>query len=77
MGFAINQKNPVPKPSQQIEFLLLKIDTHTMTLSLTEEKIEKVILKCRNLLSHPYTTVGMNKTDSSDVINCPCLLVYN
>ena len=53
LGFAINLKNPVSKPSQQIEFLLLKIDTHTMTLPLTEEKIVKVILKCRNLLSHP------------------------
>ena len=28
-----------------------------MTLALTEEKIEKVILKCQNLLSHPQTTV--------------------
>ena len=28
-----------------------------MTLALTEEKMEKVILKCQNLLSHPRTTV--------------------
>ena len=28
-----------------------------MNLALTEEKTEKVILKCQNLLSHPQTTV--------------------
>ena len=56
LGFVINLKKSVLKPSQQIE-LGLKIDTHTITLALTEEKIEKVILKCQNLLSHPQTTV--------------------
>ena len=56
LGFVINLKKSVLKPSQQIE-LGLKIDTHTITLALTEEKIEKVILKCQNLLSHPQTTI--------------------
>ena len=56
--FVINLKKSVLKhPSQKREFLGVKIDTHTMTLALTEEKIEKVILKCQNLLSHPQTTV--------------------
>ena len=41
LGFVINLKKSVLKPSQQIEFLALKIDTHAMTLTLTEEKIEK------------------------------------
>ena len=57
LGFVINLKELVLKPSQQIEFLGLKIDSHTMTLALTEEKMEKVILKCQNFLSHPQTTV--------------------
>ena len=35
----------------------LKIPTHTKTLALTKEKMEKLILKCQNLLSHPQTTV--------------------
>ena len=56
LGFVINLKKSFLKPSQQIE-LGLKKDTHTVTLALTEEKIEKVILKCQNLLSHPQTTV--------------------
>ena len=56
--FVINLKKSVLKhPSQKREFLGVKIDTHTMTLALTEKKIEKVILKCQNLLSHPQTTV--------------------
>ena len=57
LGFVINMKKSVLKPSQQIEFLGLKINTRTMTLVLTEEKMNKVILKCQNLFSHPQTTV--------------------
>ena len=57
LGFVINLKKSVLKPSQQIEFLGLEIDTHSMTSALTEEKKEKVILKRQNLLSHPQTTV--------------------
>ena len=56
-GFVINLKKSVLKPSQQIDFLGLKTYTHTMILTLTEKKMEKVILKCQNLLSHPQTTV--------------------
>ena len=41
-----------------MEFLGLKIDTRTMTLTLTNEKMEKVILKCQTLLSHSQTTVS-------------------
>ena len=57
LSFVINLKKLVLKPSQQIEFLGLKIDALTMTLTLTEENIEKVILKCQNLLSHSQTNV--------------------
>ena len=55
--FVINLKKSVLKPSQQIEFLGLKIDTYTMTLTLTEEKMKKLIFKCQNFLFHPQTTV--------------------
>ena len=48
LGFVINLKKSILKPSQQIEFLGLEIDTHIMTLALTEEKIEKIISKCQN-----------------------------
>ena len=43
LGFVINLKKSVLTPSQQIEFLGLTIDTYTMTVALTEEKMEKAI----------------------------------
>ena len=61
--FAINLKKSTLKPSQQIEFLCLDINTHTITLALTEEKMNKVVLKCQNLLSRPQTTVLQLKKD--------------
>ena len=57
LGFVINLKKSVLKPSQQIESLGLKIGTHIMSVALTEEKTGKVTLKFQNLLSHPQTTV--------------------
>ena len=57
LGFVITLTKSVLKLSQEIEFLGLNIDTHTMTLTLTEEKMKKVILKCHILLSQPPTTV--------------------
>ena len=41
LGFVINLKKSVLKSSQQIDFLGLKVDTHTMTLALTEKKIKR------------------------------------
>ena len=72
LGFVINLKKSVLKPSQQIESLGLKIDTHIMSLALTEEKIGKVTLKFQNLLSHPETTVLELKIidRSDDFLNC-------
>ena len=49
LGFAI--KKLILKPSQQIKYLGLKIDTLNMNLVLTKKKMEKVILKCQNILS--------------------------
>lgn len=49
LGFAI--KKLILKPSQQIKYLGLKIDTLNMNLVLTKKKMEKVILTCQNILS--------------------------
>ena len=72
LGFVINLKKSVLKPSQQIEYLGLKTDTHIISLALTEEKIGKVTLKFQNLLSHPQTTVLELKIidRSDDFLNC-------
>ena len=66
LGFLINLKKSVLTPSQQIESLGPTIDTYTMTVALTEEKMEKAILKF--LLSHLQTTLLELTTD---VLNCP------
>lgn len=42
----INQGKLVMIPTQIIAFLDIKIDSKAMTISLTEEKIQKDILKC-------------------------------
>ena len=39
-----------------------------MTLAITEQKMEKVILKCQNLLSHPQTT-GLGLTELTDLMS--------
>ena len=33
-----------------------------MSLALTKEKMEKIILKCQNLLSHPHTSSASSST---------------
>ena len=57
LGFIINLKISVLEPTHQLEFLGLQINTCSMVLSLSEEKMKKVISLCQDLLSHPQTTV--------------------
>ena len=57
LGFVINLKKSVFQPTQQIEYLGLIINSQTMTLSLTQEKINKVISMCQNLLTNLSTTI--------------------
>ena len=59
LGFAMHksEKKQFWNHHNKYSFFGLKIDTCTMTLALSEEKIEKVILKWQNLLSHLQTTV--------------------
>ena len=56
-GFCHISEKTVLKPSHQIEIFVLKKDTHTMNLTLTEEKMEKVIFKCQIFFSLPQITV--------------------
>ena len=44
------------QPSQQLEFLGLIIDTSQMAISLTEEKIQKVIKNCQELYQSSQST---------------------
>lgn len=51
LGFVINKIKSSGEPSQSREFLGLLVDSRSLTLSLKKEKVEKMILMCRKLLS--------------------------
>ena len=53
-GFVINAKMSVFEPTHRLQFLGLLIDTSQMALSLTEEKLTKVI-KAARILTTIYT----------------------
>ena len=56
LGFVINLQRSILVPLQKIEFLGLEIDSVRMTLTLPQEKVKKLRLKCQKLISNPRTT---------------------
>ena len=62
MGFIINIKKSILHPCQKIKFLGMETDSIKMTLSLTPEKVQKVVKTCQNLLrSHSTTLVEFTR----------------
>ena len=57
LDFIINIKKSILHPCQKIEFLGMEIDSIKMTLSLTPEKVQKVVKTCQNLLRSHFTTL--------------------
>ena len=57
LGFVINIKKSILHPCQKIDILGMKIDSIKMTLSLTPEKVQKVVKTCQNLLRSRSTTL--------------------
>ena len=57
LGFIINWKKSVVTSVQENKFLVLKINSVNLEISLTEEKIQKVKIKCQNLLTEPATLI--------------------
>ena len=57
LGFVINLQKYVLVPLQKIQFLGLEIDSVRMTLTLPQEKVNKLRLKCEKLISNPRTTL--------------------
>ena len=53
LGFVINLKKSVMTPSQEMEFLLIAINSKEMTISLPEEKLQKVKLQFLYLYQSP------------------------
>ncbi|KAI9554940.1 reverse transcriptase [Daphnia sinensis] len=60
LGFVINKTKSSGEPSQSREFLGLLVDSRSLTLSLKKEKVEKMILMCRNLLSQDEVSLHNN-----------------
>ena len=56
LGFVINLKKLVMIPSQEIEFLGMVINSKRMTISLPEEKLQKVKL-CLDLYQRPQVSI--------------------
>lgn len=50
-GFMINEKKSVVEPSQQISFLGFVLNSTEMTVSLPNDKVEKIIKLCNEILS--------------------------
>ena len=57
LGFVINLKKSVLVPTQKIEFLGLIIDSVVMTLSLTDQKLEKIMLLCSQAYENPKLSI--------------------
>ena len=57
LGFVDNWKKSILTPVQEIEYVGLKINSVSLDISLTEEKIQKVKTKCLNLLTEPETLI--------------------
>ena len=57
LGFVDNWKKSILRPVQEIKYVGLKINSVSLDISLTEEKIQKVKTKCQNLLTEPETSI--------------------
>ena len=57
LGFVINLKKSVLIPTQKIEFLGLIIDSVELTLSLTQEKLDKINQLCLRMNKAPQVSV--------------------
>ena len=62
LEFIINREKSVVIPTQMIEFLGMEIDPKTMTMSLPQEKVQKIKLKCQILYqSHHVSILELTK----------------
>jgi hypothetical protein len=57
LGLVINWEKSILSPTQDIEYLGMKIDSNSMQLLLPQTKIDDIKLKCKQMLSENQTTV--------------------
>ena len=64
LGFIINIKKSMLHPCQKIEFLRMELDSIKVTLSMTPEKVQKLVKTCQNnLRSHQERIQGVDQGD--------------
>ena len=59
LGFVIHPEKSVLIPTQKLTFLGFVIDTRCMTVTLTQEKKEKIVKMGKGLLERPHITIRM------------------
>ena len=57
LGFAINLRKLAMTPSREMEFLGMVINSKEMTISLPEEKLQKVKLRFEDLYQSPHVSI--------------------
>ena len=57
LGFVINVKKSELTPSKRMEFLGVIIDSVNMEMSLSEEKVQKIIVKCLKMLEKKKVSI--------------------
>ena len=57
LGFVVNNEKSIAGPTQEIEFLGFVINSRSMPLAVTKEKLKSLTSQCKNLLQSQRTTV--------------------
>ena len=76
LGFTVNYQKSVLIPSTTIEFLGFLVDSKTLTLSLSKEKIKKAKTACQAILDNPLPSIqqlspfGLSDLHHSSSLSC-------
>ena len=62
LGFYVNEEKSIPGPTQEIDFLGFLINSRTMILAVTSEKLKSLITQCKDLVQSQET----NSSPGSD-----------
>ena len=57
LGFYVNEEKSIPGPTQEIDFLGFLINSRTMILAVTSEKLKSLITQCKDLVQSQETSI--------------------
>ena len=70
LGFVIHKEKSVFEPCKKLKYLGFWLNSEDMTVTLTEEKIEKVKNACQNLKSEPEFTIRKLAQVIGKLVSC-------